>query len=64
MTLNFFGYFNVSGIKTQPTNETVDYEMNVANKPYINSNSLVGDKQWRLRLKNKFLRFINGYRLY
>ena len=29
MTLNFFGCFNVSGIKTQPTNETVDYEMNV-----------------------------------
>ena len=64
MTLNFFGCFNVSGIKTQPTSETVDYEMNVANKPCINGNSLVGDKQWRLRLKNKFLRFINGYRLY
>ena len=64
MTLNFFGCFNVSGIKTQPTSETVDYEMNVTNKPYINGNALVGDKLWRLRLKNKFLRFINGYRLY
>ena len=44
MTLNFFGCFNVSGIKTQPTSETVGYEMNVANKPYINGNALVGDK--------------------
>ena len=44
MTLNFFGCFNVSGIKTQSTSKTVDYEMNVANKPYINGNALVGDK--------------------
>ena len=43
MTLNFFGYFNVSGIKTQPTSETADYETNVANKPHINGNALVGD---------------------
>ena len=42
MTLNFFGCFNVSGIKTQPTSETVDCEMIVANKPYINGNALVG----------------------
>ena len=41
MTLNFFGCFNVSGIKTQSTSETVDYEMNVANKPHINGNALV-----------------------
>lgn len=45
MTLNFFGCFNVSGIKTQPISETVDYETNVANKPHINGNALVGDKQ-------------------
>ena len=43
MTLNFFGCFDVSDIKTQPTSETVDYEMNVANKPHINGNALVGD---------------------
>ena len=43
MTLNFFGCFNVSSIKTQPTSEAVDYEMDVANKPYINGNALVGD---------------------
>ena len=43
MTLNFFGCFNVSGIKTQPINEIVDYEMNVTNKPHINGNALVGD---------------------
>ena len=43
MTLNFFGCFNVSGIKTQPTSEPVDYEMHVANKPPINGKALVGD---------------------
>ena len=43
MTLNLFSCFNVSGIKTQPTSETVDYEMNIANKPHINGNALVGD---------------------
>ena len=43
MTLNFFDCFNVSSIKTQLTSETVDYEMSVANKPYINGNALVGD---------------------
>lgn len=40
MTLNFFGCFNVSGIKTQPTNEQFCLIYNAGNDLYVKANGL------------------------
>ena len=40
MTLNFFGCFNVSGIKTQPTNEQFCLTYNADNDLYVKANGL------------------------
>ena len=40
MTLNFFGCFNVSGIKTQPTIEQFCLTYNAGNDLYVKANRL------------------------
>ena len=40
MTLNFFGCFDVSGIKTQPTSEQFCLTYNVGNGSYVKVNGL------------------------